>query len=266
MEVKAISTKVFQPPQADLEPELERVVTQLPDHSVLAVTSKVVSIAEGRCVAKDKFPDKDELIKQEADHFLPRRPTPHSAVIHTLRQGRLCGSAGVDESNSDGYYILLPMDPWQSARWILAKLQTAAPEKTLAVVIVDSISTPLRRGALGSALAFAGFNPVKSYSGEEDIFGRLIRWGRVNVADALAVAANLELGEGRETTPLAVITGLDPVLFRSEDYRPEEPYASFQVPPAEDMFGALLLAVDWLPGGGGYRTEYQVDRIEEKKL
>lgn len=252
MEVKAISTKVFQPPQDELESELERVAGELPDHSVLAVTSKVVAIDEGRCVLKSDFQSKDELIIQEADYYLPRSATPFSSTLLTLRQGRLVGSAGVDESNAHNHFILLPVDPWQSARRILSKLQVVEPDKTLAVVIVDSVSTPLRRGALGSALAFAGLNPVKSYAGEEDIFGRPIKWGRVNVADALAVAGNLEMGEGRETTPLAVISSVDPAVFRHGDYRPEQPFASFQVPPVEDMFEPFLSAVDWQPGGGGY--------------
>ncbi len=263
MKIIALPTRVFYPPRDDIREELIRAAEQAEDRSVVAVTSKAVSIQEGRCVPLDHFTSRDELAKQEADYYLPRERTPGEFALHTLKDGRWCGSAGVDKSNANGFYILLPCDVWYSAENILKFLQYQQPHKTLAVIITDSVSQPLYRGIRGAALSFAGLDPLFSYGGRQDLFGRVIRWGRVNVADALASAAVWVMGEGGDAQPLALISDLPPELFMPENYDPSLPFSSFQVPPEEDLYRPFLESVEWLPGGGGYRTEWQAETAWE---
>jgi len=255
MKIEGFKTRVFNPPADDIYPELLKVADKMPDYSVLAVTSKVISIAEGRCLPLSEFEDKDDLIALESDFFLPRELSPYRSLMLTLKNGRLIGSAGIDQSNADGHYILLPADPYASAELILTKLQQHRPSITFGVIITDSVSTPLRRGAIGSAVAWAGFDPVKSYGGQGDLFGRPFSWGRVNMADSLAAAAVISMGEGVEATPFVVLSDLSTGVFSDQPYDSSQSWASFEVPEAEDAYRCLYADLPWRRGGGGYRFE-----------
>ena len=74
---------------------------------------------------------------------------------------------------------------------------------------------PLRVGTIGKPLAFSGFNPIKSYVGRKDLFGRKSRLTQSNVVDSLAAGAVLMMGEGNEQIPLAIIKKA-PVKFSNK--------------------------------------------------
>lgn len=129
-------------------------------------------------------------------------------------------SAGIDESNARGKCILLPKDSFQTARLLRKKLQQKYSVKNLGVLITDSHTMPLRSGVIGIAIGYAGFRGLKNYKGQKDIFGRKFKFSSVDVADSLATAAVLVMGEGREQQPMALITKA-PVEFSKRVYRKE---------------------------------------------
>src|SRR3989344_9526633 len=100
----------------------------LAEHDVIAISSKVVSIWQGRCVPHVRE-EKDDLIKKEADWYLERDQTPGGAVIHTIKNNVLLPGAGVDPFG--GWYVLLPQNPKETAEELLAWFKKAYDVKDL---------------------------------------------------------------------------------------------------------------------------------------
>ena len=237
------------PPKDDLLEVLDQSIEQLEENSILALSSKVVSIWQGRCIKMSEYPNKDELIREEADLYLPRDFAPNGWVMHTIKDGQLIPTAGIDLSNANGYYILWPKDPMQAAKEIRNYLKKKFNLKNIGVIITDSHSVPLHRGVVGIALGFAGFVPIKDYRGKKDIFGREFRVEMANLADMLSCGAVLVMGEGPEQTPLACVSDILFIKF-SENYKEEETSdSSFIVPIDEDLFGPFIKSAPWKKGG-----------------
>lgn len=250
MIVKAIKTRKFLPPKDDLW-ELLSNIKSLKENSVVAVTSKVVSVGEGRCIPVEKYPDKDELVIQETDKYLPRNMAPHGLVMHTIKNNFFVASAGIDESNGAGYYILWPQDPQKSAKKIWEFLRKKFSLRNLGVIITDSRLTPLKRGVVGIAIGYFGFKPIRDYRGKKDIFGREFKMETSNLPDSLATAAVLEMGEGEEQTPLSVITDVPYIEFVKSLSKEKIGDFSFKIPEKEDIFYPLFSSVKWKKGESG---------------
>lgn len=249
MKVKAIKTRKFLPPKDNLW-DLLGAIKNLKENSVVAVTSKVVSIGEGRCISIESI-DKDELIAKEADKYLPRNLVPNKWAIYTLKNNLLVASAGIDESNGDGYYILWPKNPELSVRKIWEFLRKKFNIKNLGVIISDSRVIPLRRGVVGVAVSYFGFKPIKDYRGSKDLFGREFIMETTDMPDSLATVAVLEMGEGAEMQPIAIITEIPNIEFIQKRYQPKKTDYSFEIPEKEDLFYPFLSSVAWKKGGGG---------------
>lgn len=172
------------------------------DESVIAITSKIVALAEGRVRTIATKEEKIALMEEESDQVLETKWT-----YLTVKDGQVYASAGIDESNVDtGLVVLLPKDSYGTAQTLRAKLLKHYGIANLGVIITDSRVLPLRQGALGVALGFAGFEGIRDYRGTEDLYGKKLKVSRANIADSLAVAAVVCMGEGKERTPLAIIT------------------------------------------------------------
>ncbi|MBK7889787.1 MAG: coenzyme F420-0:L-glutamate ligase [Bdellovibrionales bacterium] len=188
---------------------------------VLAITSKIVSLAERRTVPRDQV-EKLELIKREADVYLG--PMGYGSHL-TIAKGLLLASAGIDESNSkDGDFILYPVDPFMSSMALWKTLREKWKIRDLGIILTDSRTTPLRLGVTGFALAYWGIGGLRRCVGEKDLFGRELKMTSVNVVDGLAAAATLLMGEAAESRPLVVVhPGADSntVLF-SDEISPDE--------------------------------------------
>ncbi len=198
---------------------------------VVAITSKIVSLAEGAIVPRAGI-DKHELIRRESEVFLGETLF---GVALTIKHGLLIPSAGIDESNSaDGGYILFPNDPYASARRIQAALREKWGLERLGIVITDSHTQPLRKGVTGIALSHWGFKATRNLVGEKDLFGREIKMTHVNVVDALAGAAVYEMGEVSECRPLAVIYGSGAEFVETTSIE------EIRISPEEDLYGHLL--------------------------
>lgn len=201
--VQALTTRIFHKGESLSDFIADQVPKELIQESmILAVTSKVVSLAENRLVDKSTI-TKGRLIEQEADHNLGE--VGYGCFL-TIKHGLFIPSAGIDESNSENdQYILYPEDPFRSARNLWEGLTKHWKLKQLGILMTDSHTTPLRRGVTGIALAHWGFKGLKDIVGTPDLFGRKMKMTTVNVADALASAATLLMGEASESRPLAIL-------------------------------------------------------------
>ncbi|MGZ3721906.1 MAG: coenzyme F420-0:L-glutamate ligase [Bdellovibrionales bacterium] len=172
--------------------------------NILAITSKIVSLAENRIVAKEGV-DKIALIKKEADKYL----CEGALGFHlTIKHGLLIPSAGIDESNSEtGGYILYPENPYASAQQIHQHLKSIYKLRQFGVILTDSHSMPLRRGVTGISLAHWGIRATESLAGQPDLFDRQLKYTHVDVVDSLAAMGVFVMGEADDCTPLAVISG-----------------------------------------------------------
>lgn len=235
MQVLPIRTRALTPPQDSLLDAIRASKLKLKEGDIVAISSKVVSIDEGRTLPVAAI-DKGELIRQEADWYL-EIPNSKWRSRFTVSKGAMAGSAGIDESNGDAHYILYPRDPFTSAKRLRRALMKIYGVKKLGVVITDSISVPLRRGAIGFALAWDGIEPLRDYRGTKDIFGRSFKIEVANVIDALAAAAGLSMGEGNERTPIAIIRNAENVRVGNVRNRAKELIVS----PEDDVFAPFFM-------------------------
>ena len=193
-----------------------------PPHAVLVVAQKVVSKAEGRYVTLDSvkvtpratelaaLTRKDarivELVLGESVEVLRAKP---DVLIVRHRLGYVMANAGIDRSNVGGKdrVLLLPADPDGSAQALRSSiLQRYGHE--LGVIVCDSFGRPWRKGVTNVALGAAGVPALIDRRGEADRHGRRLEVTEVALADQLASAAGLLMGEGAESRPAVLISGL----------------------------------------------------------
>jgi len=212
MNIQPVKTRIFQENE-NLFNFICKHIKTLPTKSVLIITSKIISLAEGRTekiLSRDPEEikqQKEKLIRQESDLAI------HSSRAWiTIKNTDVSLSAGIDRSNANGKFILLPQNCFKSAEDIRYQLLKHYNITDLGVVITDSRSTFFKKGSIGVALGYAGFKGIKEYKGTTDLFGRELRVSRANMADSLAAGANLTMGESNQSQPLAIITAA-PITF-----------------------------------------------------
>jgi len=235
-------------PNENLYAILDRYLPPLQEKSIIAIASKIVGICEGRVVKiqEDAEKQKDELIKQEAEYFLPREFSQYGFTL-TINNNLLVGAAGIDESNSNGYFTLWPKDPQKSVNAMREYLIKKHNLNHLGIILTDSKLTPLRRGVTGYAISHSGFQALNNYIGQPDIYGRLMQAEQANIPDSLAAAAVAVMGEGNEQQPLAVITDLPFVTFQKRNPTKEE-LDNLKIKLEDDIYASLLTRVDWKKG------------------
>ncbi len=235
MHIIPVKTEKVTPKSTTLVALLDRSLKKFPERSILVITSKVVALCEGRTVPKQKI--KDSLLEQEAEYYLPasvsRYDVPLTIVDHTF-----IARAGIDSSNTSGYYSLLPKDSYTTAKKTRAYLIKRFKIKEAGVIIVDSHSLPLRRGVTGVAIGWSGIVALKDYEHVPDIFGHIFTT-HANHIDALATAASLVMGDGNEQTPLALITDIPNITFKEKSPTKAE-LAFFKPALEDDLFAPLL--------------------------
>jgi coenzyme F420-0:L-glutamate ligase/coenzyme F420-1:gamma-L-glutamate ligase len=196
---------------------------RLEPSDVVVLAQKIVSKAEGRTArlrdveageAARALAEKTarpaplmQLMLDESEAIMRASP---AVVIARHRTGHVAANAGIDASNVQGgaedSVLLWPLDPDASARSIRAELRRMtgiAP----AVVIADSLGRAWRMGTLGTAIGAAGLVVVDDRRGETDLFGRTLQATLVAVADTIAAAAVLVMGEGAEGVPAVIVRG-----------------------------------------------------------
>jgi len=227
MKVKAIRTRLFKPGEK-LSDFLDQYFRRPAEGDILIITSKIVALAEKRFVTGATEAGKRRIIRRESDLVIPTR-----YVYLTLKDGMIMANAGADESNADGALILLPRDSFRTAAAIRAQFRKRFGLRKLGVIITDSRCLPRRAGTVGVALGYAGFRGLKDYRRCRDLFGRPFRYSRIDIADSLATAAVLLMGEGDERQPLALISGA-PVEYAERVSRNE-----LKISGRDDLYGSL---------------------------
>lgn len=193
----------------------QKVVSKVEDRTrpLAAVTPSPAAIEAAARSQKD--PAVIELVLRESTEVM--RVVP-GVIITRHRTGHVLANAGIDASNvADGgedRVLLWPADPDASAARLRRELEAAFGVR-LAVIISDSLGRAWRMGTVGTAIGVAGMNPVRDRRGETDLFGRELQATIIGVADEIAAAASLAIGEAAEGTPVAVVRGA--VFERAED-------------------------------------------------
>ena len=191
---------------------------------VVVVAQKIVSKAEGRqvdlrtvtpsaraqtlAIEVDKDPRLVELILQESTEVVRYRK---GVLVVAHRRGYVLANAGIDASNvagDDEHVLLLPEDCNRSCRDIRARLAARTGVGT-AVIIIDSLGRAWRNGTVGVALGAAGLPALLDLRGKPDLFGRPLRSTQIGLADEIAAAASLLMGQADEGTPVVLLRGLD---------------------------------------------------------
>ena len=178
MLITSIKTSLVKVKKYTLIELIDRAVPRMPEKSILVITSKIVSLCEGSAVLLASA-EKDALVRKESDFYIPSEKSKWGITL-TLTRNILIPSAGIDESNADGHYLLWPQDPQRTANELRAYLARRWKRRALGVLITDSKTAPLRRGTTGIALAHSGFDALTDYVGSKDLFGRPFR--KVNAA------------------------------------------------------------------------------------
>jgi coenzyme F420-0:L-glutamate ligase/coenzyme F420-1:gamma-L-glutamate ligase len=210
---------------------------------ILVVTHKILSKAEGRIVdpgtvhaseaaemlAREtgKSPAFCELVLRESRSIIRTRP---GLIISEHRLGIIMANAGIDHSNVDSReaVLLLPDDPDGSAA-ALARELSARFGVPLAVIVSDSVGRAWRRGVVGLAIGCAGLPAVQDLRGRLDREGRPLAVTDVGLADEIASAAELLMGEADEGQPAVLVSGL-------RLYGRPRPARDLIRPAAEDLF------------------------------
>lgn len=224
---------------------IDKYVDSFEENSILVVTSKIVSITEGRIVPIENA-NKDELVEKESEYFLPKEENKYGFHL-TITQNLLIPAAGIDESNGNGFYILWPERPFETAKKIRDFLTRKFKIKNAGVIITDSKTTPLRWGTTGVGIAYAGFKPLKNYIGKPDLFNREMRVTTSNIMDGLAAGAVSIMGEGVEQTPLAIISEVPNLEFVSSNPTEEE-IKNLKIDINTDVYSSILKRAPWKKG------------------
>lgn len=196
--------------------------TPLRPGDITVVAQKIVSKAEGRTVRLEGVRPGAEACRVAAEAGRDPRLVEvvlgqskriirvgRGVVIVETHDGLICANAGVDSSNVPGTDVvaLLPEDCDASARKIRDGLSQAAGGP-VAVIVSDSFGRPWREGSVNVAIGVAGMKPLRDQRGEEDGYGHILRVTVVSVADEVASAAQLVMGEVHGM-PAAIVRGVE---------------------------------------------------------
>ncbi|OUJ18668.1 F(420)-0:gamma-glutamyl ligase F420 coenzyme biosynthesis enzyme CofE [Methanonatronarchaeum thermophilum] len=179
---------------------------------ILVVSQTIISKAEGRTknletieptkeakkIAEktNKKPEICQLILNESEII-----ALGENYIITNKNGLICANAQIDQSNAGpNKAILPPKNPEKTAKKIHKKTKTPT-------IITDSIGRPFRKGAVGTAIAYSGIKPISNYTNKKDLYNQKMKTTTQCVADELASAANIVMGESNQQTPIAIIKG-----------------------------------------------------------
>jgi coenzyme F420-0:L-glutamate ligase/coenzyme F420-1:gamma-L-glutamate ligase len=199
---------------------------QLEDNDILVFAQKIVSKAEGRTVnlatiipspqaidlarQTQKDPRVIELVLEESNEILRTRI---GTIIVEHKLGFVCANAGIDHSNVAGdgnkdeeWILLLPQDPDRSSRKMREEIRSKT-KKQVGILIIDSHGRAWRNGTVGIAIGVSGLPALEDLRGKPDLFGFKLQITQVGVADELAAAASLMMGQADEGTPVVHVRG-----------------------------------------------------------
>jgi coenzyme F420-0:L-glutamate ligase/coenzyme F420-1:gamma-L-glutamate ligase len=211
---------------------------------VLVIAQKMVSNAEGRRAALSDFTPSTEalrlaeIVKKDPRHVeaILSESTEvirasEGVLIVAHRLGFVMANAGIDQSNvgdDPEAILMLPRDPDANCARLKAALD-ARHRVDIAVIINDSFGRPWRNGVVGVAIGAAGLPALQSLVGQPDLYGRALRITEVALADELAAAASLVMGQSAEALPVVHVRGFAATGERSNA-------AALMRPKERDLF------------------------------
>ena len=199
------------------------------DYDVIVIAQKVISKSENRYVNLDTLKisekaknlalklNKDkglvQLIMNESKKILS---TKKNVIIVEHLLGFININAGIDQSNipqDKNLALLLPEDPSKSAKDLQIKLSEML-DKNISIIISDSMTRPYRSGVINFALASHNIQSLLDLKGEKDLYGNKLKGTEVAVADELASAAGLLMGQSDEKKPVILIKGFNKSTYQ----------------------------------------------------
>jgi len=194
---------------------------EIKKRDIVVIAHTVVSIAEGKLVkttdiivspsaeklalSNEHKPLKIQAALDEAQEIIREEPV----LITRTKHGFITDMSGIDESNApEGCFVLLPDDSDKSANEISKSLSQFFGF-SIPVIITDTQGRPWRRGAVNLAIGLAGMSPFTVNAGQRDRFGRELKSSLVCIADELAAASELVMGQADEGIPVAIIRGIN---------------------------------------------------------
>jgi coenzyme F420-0:L-glutamate ligase/coenzyme F420-1:gamma-L-glutamate ligase len=198
----------------------------LRDGDILIIAQKIVSKAENRFVRlRDVTPsaearrlarevDKDarlvELILRESSEVVRHR---RDLLIVAHKLGLVLANGGIDRSNvgrdgaEDDTVLLLPANPDQTAADLCGALRARFGIEA-GVIINDSLGRAFRKGTVGVAIGASGVATLADLRGTPDLHDRPLQSTEVGLADEIAAAASLLMGQANEGRPIVVARGI----------------------------------------------------------
>lgn len=251
MKVVAYKTKLLKSGDS-VEQMIAETFDAIPENSIIVIVSKAFSFAEKRFIKKvtGTSEEKHELAKKESDLYLDASVSRYNLLL-TIKGNWMFFTAGIDESNSDGMYTLWPSDPQKSVNTVWSFVRSHYGIKNVGVIMTDSKSFPLSWGVVGHGIVYCGFNPLKDYRGTKDLFGREMKMERLSLVQSFATAACVEMGEGNEQRPIALISDIQQDIEWLDHVPTDDELQELMVSIDDDVFGPLLKGVSWKKGGGG---------------
>ena len=205
---------------------------KLQDGDIIAIAQKVVSKSEGRYEnlleikpsqkafdlgkSLNREPAFIELILNESNEIIS---TKKNVIIVEHKLGFININAGIDRSNipeNKNLVLLLPEDPSLSSQKIYEDISSKT-NKNISVIITDSMTRPYRSGVTNFALASANIQSLIDLKGEKDIYGNILQATEIAIADELAAAAGLLMGQGSDGIPIVIIRGFDRTQYSKND-------------------------------------------------
>jgi F420-0:gamma-glutamyl ligase len=232
-----VKTRAFLPPRDNIYELLDKIKT-VKEGDIILITSKVLAIHQGRCIKIEPHVDKKALIKKEAEKYLEADHIQNHKFILTVKYNTLICSAGIDESNGNGYYVLWPKEPNRLLKEFHSYLTKRHRIKNLGLITTDSHFIPMRSGIVGISIGFYGFEPLIDYRNYPDIFGRKLKFTQVNMVDPLAAIGVFIMGESDERTPMLIIRGIKAKFTTKNTYR------KLIYPFKQDIYYPLLKAFE----------------------
>jgi coenzyme F420-0:L-glutamate ligase / coenzyme F420-1:gamma-L-glutamate ligase len=191
------------------------------DEDILIIAETAVGKAEGNFIHLENLTPSEkahelaeltgkdsklvEAIIQESEEIIKVGP---DFIISETKHGFICANAGIDESNVDqGLATPIPINPDASATGIREKIEENTG-KNIAVIVSDTQGRAFREGAIGTAIGISGMEPLWERCGELDLYGRELQTTSIAVADELASAASLVMGQADEGIPVVIIRGV----------------------------------------------------------
>ncbi|MTK63593.1 MAG: coenzyme F420-0:L-glutamate ligase [Methanobacterium sp.] len=195
---------------------------EIMDHDIFVVAETVVSKAEGNLIELDSInvsaqaqeisekTSKDPRIVQSIiDESVEIIKVGPNFIISETKHGFVCANAGIDESNVEsGFLKPIPVDSDESASLIRKTIESATG-KNVAVILSDTQGRPFREGAVGVAIGVSGINPLWNRQGERDLYDRKLETTTIAVADELASAASIVMGQANEGLPVVIVRGVE---------------------------------------------------------